>query len=382
MNTNEILEELFKEADALRKDPTKIKLSEVERANIDILITHIDKNKSLFSALITSLLKKIISPKQDIRLHRADFKGGYSARSLDTDFTNIFLNKYFPKYANTGTGFLTVATRERTKWTLKEGQNIKTRNKLVKKSFLETLDFVQTKNTRAEFYLIYIFLNLIELSKKDYKLFEETIKDSKFKDIININVVLAMLEDHLKEKQGSRLPVIAIYSVYQELLENVKVYKDKKLLKLNAHTASDKHGFGDVEIYNKNNTPFEIVEIKHNISIDKDLIFNVEKKAQKSSIKRYYILTTNKKNFISEDEEKHINQLILKIKKDSGLDIIANGIITSLKYYLRFVPDLNKFIQTYTKNLVEDAKNSTEIKDFHVRKWDKILKSHKIQFTI
>ena len=39
------------------------------------------------------------------------------------------------------------------------------------------------------------------------------------------------------------------------------------------------------------------------------------------------------------EEEEYINKFILKIRDESGLDIIANGIRNSLKYYLRFVDD-------------------------------------------
>jgi len=211
-------------------------------------------------------------------------------------------------------------------------------------------------------------------------IFDETIESSDFIDIININSVLQMLEKHFsKDERGtSRLPVIAIYSIYQQLFKQVKRYKNKILRPLNVHTSSDKHGYGDIEIWNKNNTPFEMVEIKHNISIDRNLVFDVAKKSGNTDIERYYILTTAKNNFISPDEEEYINKFILKIKKDTDLEIIANGIFTSLKYYLRFIDDYKEFIKTYTQNLVEDSKNSTEIKESHISAWKRILEEHKV----
>ncbi len=84
------------------------------------MISKIGSNKSLVSALITSFVKKIIDKKQDIRLHRTDFDGGYSARSLDTSFTSPFFKRHFPKYANKESAFLTLATREKIKWTKKK----------------------------------------------------------------------------------------------------------------------------------------------------------------------------------------------------------------------------------------------------------------------
>ncbi|OQX02869.1 MAG: DNA methyltransferase, partial [Desulfobacteraceae bacterium IS3] len=137
-----------------------------------------------------------------------------------------------------------------------------------------------------------------------------------------------------------------------------------------------KHGYGDVEIWNMNDTPFELVEIKHNIPIDRNLIFDVVKKSENTTIERYYILTTYEDCFTSIDEEEYINKLILKIKKERNLEVIANGIIYSLKYYLRFVEDYHDFLKTYTNELITDAKNSTEVKNFHIRAWQGILKKY------
>lgn len=185
-----------------------------------------------------------------------------------------------------------------------------------------------------------------------------------------------MIQNHFYNTDCSRLPVIAIYSVYQELFKEVKRYEGKKLGALNVHTSSDKHGYGDIEIWNAKGTPFEMVEIKHKISIDRNLIFDIVKKSEGTTIERYYILTTAKENFTSTEEEEYINKFILKIKKDSGLEIIANGIYYSLKYYLRFIDDYKNFVRAYTENLITDAKNSTEIKEVHITEWQNILKEH------
>jgi hypothetical protein len=59
--------------------------------------------------------------------------------------------------------------------------------------------------------------------------------------------------------------------------------------------------------------------------------------------------------------------------------ILKYGIYTSMKYYLRFVADYKQFIHVYTKNLIVDANNSAEIRDFHIAKWKNILKEHSIE---
>jgi DNA (cytosine-5)-methyltransferase 1 len=209
--------------------------------------------------------------------------------------------------------------------------------------------------------------------------FDETIEMEQYANVININIILAMIERHFSLSFNSRLPIIAMYSMYELLLPVCGIYKEKILRPLNVHTASDKHGYGDIEVWNNDNTPFEMLEIKHNIPIERNLIFDIVKKSRNTTIRRYYILTTAKDNVTSKDEELYINKFVLSIKNDTGLDIIPNGIYTSMKYYLRFVSDYQQFIHVYTKNLIVDASNSAEIQNIHIEEWKTILKEHSIE---
>ncbi len=377
MNEEQILEKAYHEARKLLSENRADTFNDVIRNDIDFLIAKIEKNKSIVAALITSLVKKISDPEQDIRLHRTDFENGYSARSLDTKFTTPFFKKYFPKYANKESSFLTLATRERIRWTKDEGKGLKIRDKKLRNSFLNVFEQIEIGNKNPKKYLTYLFCRLIELSIKDGLVFQSAEEQNEDVYVLNINLIIEMLQKHFSEKLSSRLPVIAIYSVYEILIPNSKRYENKKLLSLQVHTSSDKHGFGDIEIYDDKDEPFEIVEIKHNIPIDKYLIFDIVKKIERTKINRYYILTTFQEGFETKETEKSVNEFILRIKRQKGVDIIANGIIPTLKYYLRFIDDYNLFIRSYTNNLINDAKNSTEIKRFHIEKWIEILKEYK-----
>ncbi|MCA6072170.1 MAG: hypothetical protein LE178_01290 [Endomicrobium sp.] len=373
MKERDILEDAYLKATQLNVDS----IPEIMKADIGVLIDNIESNKSLVSALTTSLLKKIISPKQNIRLHRTDFVNGYSARVLDTRITSPFFKDNFPKYANKESAFLTLATREEIKWTKKEGKNLKIRNVKLKEAFLNILDQIETFKQAPEKCLSYLFFSLIKLSKTNEDLFRRTSQQKIVTATnLNINTILSMLAKHFQIKKSSRLPVIAIYSIYEILFDKFDRYRNKKLVPLQVHTSSDKHGFGDIEIYTKNNQPFEIVEIKHNIPIDEYLIFDVVKKMSSIDVDRYYILTTFQNSFRNSDEEKKISDVILNTKKERGVDIIANGILTTLKYYLRFIDNYDDFLKCYTKNLIKDAKVSTEIKDFHIEEWNKIRENY------
>ena len=239
MTQTEVLEDLLNKAIANIDSKKRKKYSDIIVSNIDVLVDSIDKNKSLVSALVTSLLKKVTDPTQDIRLHRTDFEGGYSARSLDTEITTPFFKQYFPKYANKESGFLSMATRTQIPWTKKDGNRIKTRaSKEFMNSFLEIFDAVESKKINPKETLTYFFEKLQILSLQQKVIFDETIKTSDFIDIININSVLQMLEKHFStdERGTSRLPVIAVYSIYQQLVKQVNRYNNKTLRPLNVHT--------------------------------------------------------------------------------------------------------------------------------------------------
>jgi DNA (cytosine-5)-methyltransferase 1 len=318
MNEFDILTKLLKKAISNIEKKTKCKHHIFIISNIDIIMIEVDKNKSLVSALVTSLLKKTISPDQDIRLHRADFVGGYSARVLDTNVTTPFFKKHFPRYANKESGFLSMATRAQIPWTKDDHDRIRTRaSKKFMLSFVGILDAVEKKKIDPSDTIIYLFEKLYDLSKKQQFISEELITTSEMVGVLNIDVVLTMLKSHLSttERGTSRLPVVALYTIYQLLSQNVDAYKSMALKPLNVHTASDKHSLGDIEVYNPDDTPYEIVEVKHNISINRGHIFDVIKKAENRNICKYYILTTANDNFSSSDEEVFIQNYVLKIKK-------------------------------------------------------------------
>jgi DNA (cytosine-5)-methyltransferase 1 len=372
----EVLEKNYRRAIQIVEGQRPDTIPDEIKRSVDPLLNKIESDKSLIQVVITTLLKKKISPQQDIRLHMSKFENGYSARGLDTKITTAFFKEYFPKYANKETAFLTKATRSEIIWDFTEGKRLPLRSKGLIDPFLNLIDKIQKEAINLDLCMVYIFANMYILSKNSQMIFDKVAEASNFYSVININTIIEMLKEHFESRLSSRLPVIAIYSIYQQLFNTSKRYEGKILRPLNVHTSSDKHGYGDIEIWNANGAPFEMVEIKHKIPIDRGLIFDVTKKSENTTIERYYILTTYENSFENAREEKYINNLILKIKQENDLEIIANGIINSLKYYLRFVEDYHEFLRTYTDELIIDAKNSTEVKDFHIEEWQRILEEH------
>lgn len=250
------------------------------------------------------------------------------------------------------------------------------RNKQIKEAFLSILEDVEEKNANPKGYLTAIILMLLEKTAGEKNILDGITLSNNIECLI-IDTIIEMLEEHFSMERASRLPVVAIYTIYQLLLENVRMYKNKKLLPLKSHTISDRYmGYADVEIYDSANNPFEMVEVKHKIPIDKTMILDVLDKIKGSTIKRYFILTTATPNF--KGSKTDITKIVRKIKIDFDKDLIPNGIIPSLKYYLRLVPDLKEFLEKYTVNLVDEFKQGSDVKVFHIEEWKNIIQKHNV----
>jgi len=85
------------------------------------------------------------------------------------------------------------------------------------------------------------------------------------------------------------------------------------------------------------------------------------------------LLTTAEPN-IESDEQKNIDNEIERIRKEHGCEVIVNGIISSLKYYLRLLSNPESFVERYTENLKTEFSRSTEIKTEHIEKWAELLR--------
>ena len=171
-----------------------------------------------------------------------------------------------------------------------------------------------------------------------------------------------------KTHGGSKLPVLAFYAIYQLLIDEIKRYENCTLEDLGSHTASDRtsKSSGDIEIL-KSKKHYESIEIKLDKVIDSNMVRVAIEKIHRFNLERYYILS----HFgIKKEDEAEIKKLINETKEGHGCQIILNGILPTIKYYLRLVNNTEKFLTKYSK-LIEDDK---ELKRVHKMQWNKIIK--------
>ena len=257
-----VLEQSLQAATKLNEAP-EIGISASVMYDVDMLVGW--RYRSPLMVLLTSLVKKSVDPKQDIRMHRSDLPDGYSGRGFDTSAVTPFLNKNgFPHMAS-GSGWLTRSFEQAHPFNLDYPGRIS--GKGIKDAFLKTIDAVEREVVSPRPLIEYVLWRLIRRREK------ESVALSKPTNL-TIAEIVSYLARHFEcgGPGKARLPVLAIYAVYQQMVGgeeqwgDVSRYKHKRLLSLASHTSADsKSGAtGDIEVTDpEHDTVFESVEIKH-----------------------------------------------------------------------------------------------------------------------
>ena len=105
MNEKQRINELYDQALALHSNQkTLTKLPNPYDLYCRIIIDHQERCKAILAILTTLLLKKLVNPDQDIRLHQSGMSGGFRGRGLDSRIVAPFLKeKSFP-HMQSGSG--------------------------------------------------------------------------------------------------------------------------------------------------------------------------------------------------------------------------------------------------------------------------------------
>jgi DNA (cytosine-5)-methyltransferase 1 len=145
--------------------------------------------------------------------------------------------------------------------------------------------------------------------------------------------------------------------------------RTKVLLPIESHTSADARSgrIGDIDILYNDGRAFEAVEVKHGVNLTLQIVADAYAKFQTTPVKRYYILSTA--NQPGADEWAKIQEEVQRIKNVHGCQLIVNGLMPSLKYYLRLLENTFEFINNYTTLLETD----TALKFEHKAHWNTII---------
>ena len=347
-----------------KRDGNPSKLPKGAKEDLDIIISHSESGKAALAVVITSLVKKITTPQQDIRFYKTGMEGGsgYSGRGLDTKVITPFLNKNnFP--AMSESAWLTRSFEQSEPYTLDYKGAVNP--PILKKAWLQILDNVERGTLNPRIALEYLFAGLV--AKRDSNASLKLAKPTG----LSIEAIVDYLDLHFmydyKSAGASRLPVLAIYAAYTQMMKEVSRYKGYTLPPLQRHNAADRKTdtIGDIQVLDSNKRIVEAVEVKHLIEITPNIIQTAYKKFKTEPVKRYYLLTT------SEDDKHTIenSNAATEIQKKIGCQVIVNVVEPTLKYYLRLLENPDTFIIAYSELLETDK----DIKYEHREAWNKIV---------
>ncbi|HAC65943.1 MAG TPA: DNA cytosine methyltransferase, partial [Cyanothece sp. UBA12306] len=246
--------------------------------------------------------------------------------------------------------------------------NGKISNKNVKEAFLNLIDFVQKNPKQTELVVTILLYQVRQLMKSNQVKIIKLSNPEQFE----IKTIVDCLDYHFsfnyKTKGASKLPVLAFYSVYQQLIKKLERYKLCSLKPLGSHTASDRtsENAGDIEVFRSNKKLIEAIEIKQGNPINIQMLRIAKDKIITFNPRRYCIFSSSD---INQSDSDLIEEEIKNIRDIHGCQIIVNGTITTLKYYLRLLSSLENFIEGYS-NLVE---SDQELQTTHKLKWNEIL---------
>jgi DNA (cytosine-5)-methyltransferase 1 len=293
---------------------------------------------------VTLLTYKSLCPQQDIRQHKSDFPGGFNARGFDTESTVKLLRAKSLKYS-VESHWMTRTLAERP---FNARTVIKTQPKQAGSLLVDVLNKIENKAdpgvaAAAATLILYVLIDIRSKSKVPLTRPKQP----------TIDQVLDWLNCHFLasyEKNAPRLPQVAMYAIYQCLMDAAARYEDLKLAPLARMKAADRKAgtVGDVVVLH-DGRPYEAVEVKHKEPVSIDHVQEAVEKLRTASVQRYFILSTAD---VNELDRPAIHTVCQEFLASNGCEIIVNGIQATIRYYLRLLDAPSDFILRYA-DLVE-----------------------------
>lgn len=312
--------------------------------SLDVLHLRAQAASAVFTNILTCLAIKSARPQADVRFHQTQIQKD-TDRPVGVNFRGISEDVVFPwlshnRFEGAKSGWQT-RTLERPKpYTMDYDENIQH----VKTEFLAVFDELEVQAQSPFDALTYLVSKQV-VRREEVKI---TLSIPKTKDIGTIVEFfrLHFFKSYKGSKGASRLPVLALHAIYSVMVPELRRYSGKTVLDLNAHSAADSQtgSIGDIEVLDSiSGEIFEAVEVKHSLPIVESIAADVQIKVMDKSIERYYILTTHQ-NCEPDDGAKKI---IENIKSVYECQVIANGVLPTIRYYLRLLDDPSLVFPAY-----------------------------------
>lgn len=323
-----------------------------------------------FTNIVTCLSIKAANPSINIRFYKAKMRREnnqlpvFSFRPISEKVVYPWLSRRDHNFKGAKSGWQTRVFERQIPYTRDYDEPIED----VKGSFLQVFDSIEDDLESASDALTYLLYEQIVLRESsDIPIVVPSTDD--------ISLIVELLESHFHAKYAgkgaSRLPVLAIYATYQAICKELERYKGKTLRELNEHAAADVQtgATGDFEVVHDEvqdalHSVFEAGEIKHLISITEQIIEDAASKIMTRKLDRYYILTTA----VSCAPSEVVLLKIRELRSRFQTQIIVNGVLPTIRYYLRLLRNPSVVLENYVALL----KRERVITHEHRVKWNEI----------
>ena len=343
-----------------------LSLSDALSGALDHLSARAQTASAAFTNIVTCLAIKASYPVIDIRYHQVqiqhltDRPAGFNFRGISEDVVYPWLVEN--RFEGAKSGWQT-RTLERPKpYTLKYDENIAH----VKQAFLRVFAEIEDEEESAAVALQYLILKqLLKREKMNIILAVPKTDD--------VLAIVELFNRHFFRQYGgakgaSRLPVLALHALYGAITSELRRFEGKSLRPLQLHSAADSQtgSVGDIEVSDDaSGEVFEAVEVKHNLPITEAIAADVREKVMSREVARYYVLTTLDR---CQPDAKAL-AIFENIKAMYGCQVIANGVLPTLRYYLRLLDDPSTIFPAYVMLLQEDKALGHE----HRSGWNEVV---------
>ena len=335
-----------------RNDISSYQLSLALKSALTDVSNLAQKASTGFTNVFTCLAIKAAMPAVDIRYHqvqiqeKTDRPAGFNFRGLSEKVIYPWLAER--NFEGAKSGWQT-RTFERPKpYMLDYDENIGA----IKNSFLRIFNEMEENAQPPDDALSFlIYLQLVHRESKRITLSVPRSKD--------ISLIVGLLRQHFFHKYSnshgaSRLPVLALYATYTVLTRQLERYKGMVVKPLEEHSAADSQtgAIGDIEVIRDGDLQqvFEAVEVKHDIAVTDLIVKDAAKKIMDKSVDRYYVLTTHQKC----EPDQDVLVQIQRVQNLYNCQLIVNGVIPTIKYYLRLLADPSEVLPIYVGLLETD----------------------------
>lgn len=326
-------------------------LSDAMLSALDTLHEKAQPAGAVFTNIMTCLAIKAARPEVDVRYHQMQIQH-QTDRPLGANFRGISESIIYPwlnrnRFQGAKSGWQTRTLERPRPYLLDYDENIA----VVKAPFLTVFDRLEEYGESAAEALVHILYR--QVVRREQVLITLAVPKTQ-----EISKIVALFSKHFFQRYtgtrgASRLPVLALHAIYSVMVPELKRYGGRSVVPLNEHAAADAQtgSLGDVEVIDDaTGEIFEAVEVKFGIQISEAILASVQEKVMDKSVARYYILTTH----ANCEADAGALRIIDQIGTVYDCQVIANGVMATIRYYLRLLEDPSSVFPAYVELLRVD----------------------------